>query len=154
MPQRLSKETGFKTLHLRMSIRVIHSRLMTILPGAKAVISSEPLTRRATSVPVLERPKQRRNMLPEVYFRHTTEFCQRVLRRCELLECHYSKPSFLWNSHVETIWAAGFRKKLDLPLQRSFLETPDGGLLTLDTLKTVLLDSSAVLTNFVGFNTS
>lgn len=137
-----------------MCIRVIHSRLMTVLPGAKAVISSEPRTRRAASLPLLERPPRHTTMLPEVYFRHTTEFCQRVLRRCELLECHYSKPSFLWNSHVETIWAAGFRKKLDLPLRRSFLETPDGGLLALDTLKTVLFDSSAVLTDFVGFSPS
>eukprot|EP00210_Caulerpa_lentillifera_P007681 g7332.t1 len=75
-------------------------------------------------------------MMPEVYYQHTTELCQRALKRCEMLERHYTKPGFLLNCHMETIWGALFRKRPNLPLQRYFLETPDGGILTLDVLKT------------------
>ena len=67
-----------------------------------------------------------------------TEFNRAVLQRCPKLKEDYSKPFFLWNNHVETIWAAYFRADPKLHYQREYLYTPDGGLVTLDTLGEVM----------------
>lgn len=73
-------------------------------------------------------------MRPEILAQRTA-FNQAVLNDCFEFKQDYERPMVLFNNHVETIWAAWFRQSPNLELNREYLPTPDGGVVTLDTLK-------------------
>jgi len=81
-------------------------------------------------------------MRPEVVAK-PTEFNKKVLQRCRMFYEDYSKPLFVFNNHVETILVSWYRKDLGLKYDREFVNTPDSGLVSLDTLKGVRLLRSA-----------
>jgi hypothetical protein len=61
-----------------------------------------------------------------------TKFNEAVLSRMPALRTPYQPLPFLTNGHVETIWAAKCRSKVDLRYRRETLHMPDGGIATLD----------------------
>tara|TARA_R110002111_G_scaffold103_7_gene1780 strand:+ start:23 stop:991 length:969 start_codon:yes stop_codon:yes gene_type:complete len=48
---------------------------------------------------------------------------------------NYYRNQLLFNGHLQTIYPAIFRKKVDLPFERERIKTPDGDFLDLDWLK-------------------
>lgn len=76
-------------------------------------------------------------MRPEIVAAPTAFNCA-VLDKCVLFKREYTKPLFLFNSHAETIWGSWYRTNLSLELDREYVDTPDGGVVTLDALKHVI----------------
>lgn len=73
-----------------------------------------------------------RNFKPTV--KHSkTKWNNAILRLCPHLTANYRLPLFLNNGHVETIFAALFRKNPHILYQREILHMPDGGVVALDT---------------------
>ena len=79
-------------------------------------------------------------MRPKI-FHQPSPFHRSILDRCSRLNSDYVRPYLLFNGHVETIWAGKCRTLLNLDLERELMEMPDGGLVAIDTLKTVVLSS-------------
>ena len=67
-----------------------------------------------------------------------------ILDRCPRLSSDYARPFLLFNGHVETIWASKLRTSLNLDLDRELMEMPDGGVVAIDTPKTVILSSRVI----------
>lgn len=61
-----------------------------------------------------------------------TGFNREVLARCPTAFQEYKVSPWLWNGHVETIFAAKFRRSLDLEYTRECLKMPDGGTVAID----------------------
>ena len=62
-----------------------------------------------------------------------TPWNQALLSLCPSLSAPYSLPALLSNGHVETIYAAFFRRRPHLLYDREILHLPDGGCVALDT---------------------
>lgn len=62
-----------------------------------------------------------------------TRLNQALLALCPALTNPYKLPAFLNNGHVETIFAALFRKKPHICYRRELIHMPDGGTVALDT---------------------
>jgi hypothetical protein len=61
-----------------------------------------------------------------------TPFLRAVLACCPSLSTVYISPWWLWNGHVETIFAWATRKSPSVVYYRRCLSLPDGGVLALD----------------------
>ena len=61
-----------------------------------------------------------------------TEFNKALLELCPSLEKAYHLPAFLHNGHVETIFAAWFRRRPHVLYEREIVHMPDGGMVALD----------------------
>jgi hypothetical protein len=61
-----------------------------------------------------------------------TRFNESVLSRMPTLRSLYKPLPFLTNGHVETIFAAKARSKVDVTYRRETLHMPDGGIVALD----------------------
>lgn len=90
----------------------------------------------------------RANMRPEIIAK-PTPFNRTVLKKCKMLEQEYKKPTFLFNAHAETLWGSFLRSHLNLNLERKYLSTGDGGVISLDSLK-VGMSSDKENNGFVG----
>ena len=55
-----------------------------------------------------------------------------ILKLCPHLSATYHLPAFLNNGHVETIFAALFRRNPHITYEREILHMPDGGVVALD----------------------
>lgn len=64
-----------------------------------------------------------------------TRFNESILKLCPTLHENYHLPGFLHNGHVETIFAALFRKRPHLMYDRELVHMPDGGVVSLDREK-------------------
>lgn len=62
----------------------------------------------------------------------STKFNEGILSRIPTLRSLYKPLPFLTNGHVETIFAAKARKKVDVEYRRENLHMPDGGVVSLD----------------------
>ena len=62
-----------------------------------------------------------------------TPWNQALLSLCPSLAAPYSLPALLSNGHVETIYAAFFRRRPHILYDREILHLPDGGCVALDT---------------------
>lgn len=62
----------------------------------------------------------------------STKFNEGILSRIPTLRSPYKPLPFLTNGHVETIFAAKARKKVDIEYRRENLHMPDGGVVSLD----------------------
>ncbi len=74
----------------------------------------------------------RKEMTP-VVTAAATKWNQALLALMPSATAPYSLPLLLRNGHVETIYAAKFRKKPHLLYDREVLHMPDGGCVCLDT---------------------
>lgn len=63
-----------------------------------------------------------------------TQRNEELLRQCPSFTAPYRLPRWLCNGHVETLFAAFFRKPLGLDYQRRLLPMSDGGTVALDSL--------------------
>ena len=63
-------------------------------------------------------------------------FQQAVLEQCRTINTPYNTYPFLNNGHVETIFAARARRTPNVQYDRTILDMPDGGKVTLDAEKT------------------
>lgn len=74
---------------------------------------------------------QRLTSKPKLSYQ-ATKFNEGVLSRIPSLRSLYKPLPFLTNGHVETIFAAKARKKVDVEYRRENLHMPDGGVVSLD----------------------
>lgn len=80
-----------------------------------------------------------------------TKWNEEIMKLCPHLSTPYSLPSILNNGHVETIFAALFRRNPHITYEREIVHMPDGGVVALDseivdpTSGTNLKDDSPVL---------
>jgi hypothetical protein len=63
----------------------------------------------------------------------STKWNSAILSLCPALTSPYSLPTLLNNGHVETIYAALFRKSPHLLYDRELVRMPDGGVVAVDT---------------------
>ena len=61
-----------------------------------------------------------------------TAFNRAVLSRMPTLRKPLQPLAFLTNGHAETIFAAFFRRRVDLHYRREYLLVPEGGVVALD----------------------
>ena len=61
-----------------------------------------------------------------------TKWNEAILKLCPHLSATYHLPAFLNNGHVETIFAALFRRNPHITYEREILHMPDGGVVALD----------------------
>lgn len=78
----------------------------------------------------------------------STKFNEGILSRIPTLRSLYKPLPFLTNGHVETIFAAKARKKVDVEYRRENLHMPDGGVVSLDWR--VPKEGDLVRTSLVG----
>lgn len=75
--------------------------------------------------------RQMKTLIPKVCC-PPTKWNQAILALCPSLASPYKLPFYLSNGHVETIFAALFRKKPHINYSRELLRMPDGGTVALD----------------------
>lgn len=61
-----------------------------------------------------------------------TKWNEAILKLCPHLSAEYHLPAVLNNGHVETIFAALFRRNPHITYEREILHMPDGGVVALD----------------------
>lgn len=74
----------------------------------------------------------KRTLHPKIYAK-PTDWNEKIRRLCPHLSAPYQLPSLLNNGHVETIFAALFRKNPHITYEREILRMPDGGTVALDS---------------------
>lgn len=71
-------------------------------------------------------------LVPKLHFK-STAWNKAVVELCPYFSQPYTLPALLNNGHVETIFAAWFRKSPHILYDREILHMPDGGVVALDT---------------------
>lgn len=73
----------------------------------------------------------RKSFIPRIKAK-PTKWNEAILKLCPHLSAEYHLPAILNNGHVETIFAALFRRNPHITYEREILHMPDGGVIALD----------------------
>eukprot|EP00276_Gloeochaete_wittrockiana_P009635 CAMPEP_0184644368 /NCGR_PEP_ID=MMETSP0308-20130426/1092_1 /TAXON_ID=38269 /ORGANISM="Gloeochaete witrockiana, Strain SAG 46.84" /LENGTH=369 /DNA_ID=CAMNT_0027072853 /DNA_START=1468 /DNA_END=2577 /DNA_ORIENTATION=- len=76
-------------------------------------------------------------------FYQNDEMIEEIFKRCPILSENYRPSPFLYNGHLQTIFAALFRRNPDVQYDREYVPTSDGGEIALDYLQTSTLPADA-----------
>lgn len=130
---------GVQTTHPTRDVRP-HALMEPILSACMDMASSVPSVPAAIGIPVAGvlavcliawADAKRLTSKPKLSYQ-PTKFNEGALSRMPTLRSLYKPLPFLTNGHVETIFAAKARKKVDVEYRRENLNMPDGGVVSLD----------------------
>lgn len=106
-------------------------RVTALAPFAAA--AATPLGLGALGLAAVAALAMRKKELRPTVEGQSTSWNSAILSLCPSITAPYSLASFLNNGHVETIFAAWFRKKPHVLYNREIVHMPDGGAVALDS---------------------